>query len=114
MKAFVRHSRERAEAIGLALRGVEADFLVALTHYSPVPETLVGEPPEIYAFLGSHFLADATDSARTDLHIHSHAHAGAEFGTTPGGVPVRNVALPVIRRPYAIYRLGAAATGEDR
>jgi hypothetical protein len=25
---------------------------------------------------------------------------------TPGGTPVRNVALPVIRRPYNVYCLG--------
>ena len=27
---------------------------------------------------------------------------------TPGGIPVRNVAMPLIRRPYAIYTLGGA------
>jgi hypothetical protein len=53
MKAFVRHSRELAGAMGEALRGLDADFRVALTHYSPVAETLAGEPPEIYPFLGS-------------------------------------------------------------
>jgi Icc-related predicted phosphoesterase len=40
-----------------------------------------------------------------DLHVHGHAHLGSEQGMTPGGVPVRNVALPVIKRPYAVYSL---------
>lgn len=106
MKAFVRHSRQLAEAIGEALRGLSADFRVALTHYSPVADTLKGEPPEIYAFLGSHFLAEAADSANADLCVHGHAHAGSERGVTPGGAPVRNVALPVLKRTYAVYRLG--------
>ena len=32
-----------------------------------------------------------------------------EKGLTAGGVRVRNVALPVIRRPYAVYCLDALA-----
>lgn len=107
IKAFVRHSREIAESLGKALRDLSADFRVALTHYSPVPETLVGEPLEIYPFLGSYFLAEATDSAGADLHVHGHAHAGSEHGMTPGGAPVRNVALPVLKRAYAVYCLGS-------
>jgi Icc-related predicted phosphoesterase len=105
MKAFVRHSRLLAEGLGEALRGLDADFLVALTHYSPVPDTLAGEPPEIYPFLGSYFLAEAADGADADLAVHGHAHAGQECGLTPGGIEVRNVALPVIRRAFAVYAL---------
>jgi Icc-related predicted phosphoesterase len=106
MKAFVRHSRCLAGALAEALRGLDAGFRVALTHYSPVAETLSGEPPEIYPFLGSYFLAGAADSVHADLHVHGHAHAGSECGTTPGGTPVRNVALPVLQRAYAVYCLG--------
>jgi Icc-related predicted phosphoesterase len=105
MKAFVRHSRRLASDLGAALNGLEADFRVALMHYSPVPDTLIGEPPEIHPFLGSYFLAEAADDAGASLLIHGHAHAGTETGVTPGGAPVRNVALPVIQRPYAVYRL---------
>jgi len=110
MKAFVRHSRELAEAMGEALRALDASYRVALTHYSPVAETLAGEPPEIYPFLGSYFLAEAADSANADLCVHGHAHAGSECGTTPGGAPVRNVALPVLQRAYAVYSLGEPAS----
>ena len=106
MKAFVRHSRLLAEGIGKALGDLSADFRVALTHYSPVAETLAGEPLEIYPFLGSYFLAEAADSANADLCVHGHAHAGSECGTTPAGAPVRNVALPVLKRAYAVYHLG--------
>lgn len=106
MKAFVRYSRQLGHALGAALRGLDADIRVALTHYSPVAGTLKGEPPEIYPFLGSYFLAEATDSAGASMHIHGHAHAGTERGNTPGGAPVRNVALPVLRRAYAMYVLG--------
>jgi Icc-related predicted phosphoesterase len=107
MKAFVRHSRHLAAGLEQALHGLEADARVALTHYAPVADTLAGEPPEIHPFLGSYFLAEAIDGAGADLAVHGHAHAGQECGVTPGGTEVRNVALPVLRRAYALYALGA-------
>jgi Icc-related predicted phosphoesterase len=105
MKNFVGTSVASAEKLTEALRGVECDALVALTHYAPVPETLVGEPLEIYPFLGSYQLAQAIDSAPTALALHGHAHHGSERGRTPGGVPVRNVAHPVIKQAYNVYQL---------
>ncbi len=105
MKNFVGTTEAIAERLGAALRGLECDALVALTHYAPVPETLVGEPLEIYPFLGSYLLGQAIDSAPTALALHGHAHAGTERGRTPGGVPVRNVAHPVIKQAYNVYQL---------
>lgn len=106
MKAFIRHTRLIAEQLGAALEDLDADHLVALTHYAPVDDTLAGEPTEIYPFLGSYLLGEAIDGARADLAVHGHAHEGTEKGVTPAGVRVRNVALPVIGRAYAIYRIG--------
>jgi Icc-related predicted phosphoesterase len=107
MKAFIRHSRAIAEEFGAALRDLDCDIRVALTHYAPVAETLLGEPPEIYPFLGSYLLGQAIDSAPTALALHGHAHAGSERGTTPAGVRVRNVAHPVIKQAYNVYQLTA-------
>ncbi|SCL39169.1 Predicted phosphoesterase [Micromonospora rhizosphaerae] len=106
MKSFVRTTNESAEALGKALRGLDCDLLVSLTHYSPVPDTLAGEPLEIYPFLGCYQLGQAIDSAPTALALHGHAHHGTERGTTPGGVRVRNVAHPVIKQAYSIFHLG--------
>ena len=104
MKAFVRHSRSAATRLRDALTEVQdADARVALMHYAPVPDTLEGERPEIHPFLGSYHLAEAVDDAGADLALHGHAHGGTERGTTPGGVPVRNVAQPVIRAAYRVY-----------
>jgi Icc-related predicted phosphoesterase len=113
-KSFVRHSKDQAAALGAALADLGADVRIALTHYSPVPDTLAGEPLEIYPFLGSYFLAEAADSAGADLMLHGHAHHGTEQGLTPAGIPVRNVALPVLRRPYAIYGLTAGGRVTNR
>jgi Icc-related predicted phosphoesterase len=106
MKAFVRHTRSIAERLHQALAGLDADITVVLLHYSPVPDTLEGEPPEIFPFLGSYLLGEAIDAAGADLILHGHAHRGVEKGCTPGGIPVRNVALHVLNRPYTVYRLG--------
>ncbi|MFF5260073.1 metallophosphoesterase [Actinomadura viridis] len=105
MKAFVGHTKEFAARLGCALLELDADVRVALTHYSPVEDTLAGEPPEIFPFLGSYLMAEAIDAAGVALAVHGHAHMGTEKGETPGGVRVRNVALPVIKQAYALYRL---------
>jgi Icc-related predicted phosphoesterase len=114
MKAFIEHSRERADALGDALADLDAEVKVALMHYAPVRETLSGEPPEIFPFLGSYLLAEAVDRGGADIAIHGHAHRGREHGVTPGGVHVRNVAQPVIRQGYAVYEFDAARDGSGR
>ncbi len=50
-------------------------------------------------------LGAAIDRAGADLVLHGHAHRGSPAGTTPGGIPVRNVAQPVIRQPYAVFTI---------
>jgi Icc-related predicted phosphoesterase len=111
MKAFIRHTKGLAHSLERALRSLDPDICrIALLHFSPVPDTLAGERLEIYPFLGSYLLAEACDRAGADLILHGHAHAGTEKGTTPGGIPVRNVAKFVIGAPYRLYRLGNGAS----
>jgi Icc-related predicted phosphoesterase len=107
MKAFIRHTRSIADRLGRALSDLETEHRVALLHYAPVEATLRGERQEIYPFLGSYLLGEAIDAAGADLILHGHAHRGAERGVTPGGIPVRNVARPVIQRAYNVYCLGS-------
>lgn len=108
MKAFVEHSEASAAKLAKALAELECEVRIALTHYAPVPDTLAGEPLEIYPFLGSYLLGEAIDAVRTQLAVHGHAHAGCERGMTPGGVRVRNVAHPVIRQAYSVFHLDEA------
>ena len=108
MKAYVRHTQEAAERLREALEELASagvEHRVALMHYSPTEGTLQGERLEIYPFLGSYLLGEAVDRAGADLAIHGHAHGGTEKGFTPGGIPVRNVAQPVINRAYNVYCL---------
>lgn len=102
---------ERTDSVwrlGAVLRELDADLRIALTHYSPATGTLGGEPAEIWSHLGSRLLGSAVDAGGAHLAVHGHAHRGTEWGATPGGCPVRNVAQPVIRRAYAVYTLSAA------
>jgi Icc-related predicted phosphoesterase len=103
MRAFVARTYAEAEALEDCLRGLAADVRIALLHYAPVADTLQGERPEIFPFLGSYLLGEAVDRAGADLVVHGHAHGGTERGVTPGGVRVHNVALPVLRRPYRVF-----------
>jgi len=103
MKAFIRHTESLADQLRTSLAALRTDVRVALLHYSPVKDTLVGERLEIFPFLGSYLLGEAIDDAGADLAVHGHAHGGVEKGVTPGGIHVRNVAQPVIRAPYSVY-----------
>lgn len=108
MKAFMRLTERSAMRLERALSELRSDFRVALTHYAPVKDTLAGERLEIYPFLGAFQLAEAIDRAGANLAIHGHAHHGAERGVTPRGIAVRNVALPLLRRPYALFCLDSS------
>jgi Icc-related predicted phosphoesterase len=108
MKTFIRVTMEIADDLERLTATADGDVRVVLLHYSPIRDTLVGEPPEIYPFLGSYLLAEAVDRAGAHLIVHGHAHRGVEHGHTPGGVPVRNVARPVLRRAYGVFTVDAS------
>lgn len=105
MKTFIRHSKDHALLLEDKVKELETDYKIVLLHYSPTAQTLSGEKKEIYPFLGSYYLAEAIDYGKADIAFHGHAHGGVEKGQTPGGVPVRNVAQPVIRHAFNIYTL---------
>ena len=104
MKDFIRHTKSLAEALRADLSQLKADYRVVLLHYSPTPDTLFGEKKEIYPFLGSYLLAEAIDQEGADIVFHGHAHHGSEKGTTPGGIAVRNVAFPLIRHAFKVFK----------
>jgi uncharacterized protein len=96
-------------------RGLEAvagcDLRVVLLHYSPTAATLQGEPPGIFAFLGSDRLAAPIARHRPDLVVHGHAHAGTVEGTIEG-VPVFNVSVPVMKRDFWLFEHAGAQRSE--
>ena len=95
------------DALAAGLREIAACPLrIALMHYAPTHETLVGEPTEIWSFLGSERLAAPILEHRPDLVLHGHAHAGRLQGSL-GGVPVFNVSIPVMGQDYWLFELTA-------
>ena len=107
MKSFIRHTKDTARQLLHSLQALQCDVRIALTHYAPTKDTLLGEKLEIYPFLGSHLLGEAIDEGGCVLALHGHAHHGSERGITPGGVPVRNVAKPLIRSAYQLFSVRA-------
>ena len=98
LKAFVDACIAEERKLEKALFQLRTRRKIALLHYSPCRQTLEGEPLEIYPFLGATRFSGPIDSIRPDLALHGHAHRGTLKGETRGGVPVYNVALPVLRR----------------
>jgi Icc-related predicted phosphoesterase len=98
LKAFVDACIAEELKLEKALFQLRTRHKIALMHYSPCRQTLEGEPLEIFPFLGATRLSGPIDQLRPNLAIHGHAHRGALRGATRGGVPVMNVALPVLRR----------------
>jgi Icc-related predicted phosphoesterase len=114
VKAFAGAARRAAEALATSLMALPCSLRIALMHYSPVEATLVGEHPGLWPFLGSYLLAEAVDAGGALLAVHGHAHSGSpEVARTPGGVPVHNVAQPLIRRPFAIVEVTVPGPGTD-
>jgi len=93
------------DAIERGLETIEGcDLRIVLLHYSPTTTTLVGEPETIWAFLGTDRMAPPIAKHRPDLVLHGHGHKGTICGAI-GDVPVYNVAVPVIGRPFWAFEL---------
>jgi Icc-related predicted phosphoesterase len=106
LKDFISDTVHEAKKLETAIASMQTDARVALLHYAPIKETMGEESPEIYAFLGSSLLIEAIERAG-GVHaiFHAHAHRGAAEARTSHGVPVYNVSMPVMRRPYCVVTL---------
>ncbi|HSW25366.1 MAG TPA: metallophosphoesterase, partial [Burkholderiaceae bacterium] len=111
IKQFVNEAVQEAFKLESALAKLRTPHRIALLHYAPIVGTVQGEPPEIYAFLGSSRLEDPLLRYPVDMVVHGHAHRGALEGRTMGGTPVYNVAKPLLLRsfpdqpPFRLLRL---------
>src|SRR5262249_6207970 len=73
---------------------------IAILHYAPIRGTVENEPVEIFPFLGCSRLEDPLNRYPVTAVVHGHAHNGCPEGHTAAGVPVYNVALPLLRKTY--------------
>src|SRR5687767_13143422 len=111
IKAFVQEAVDEALKLESALARLRTTRRVAVLHYSPVRATVEGEPPEIFPYLGSGRLEEPINRYRVSAVFHGHAHRGTAEGRTSTGVPVYNVAMPLMARlnperpPYLVLEL---------
>ncbi len=98
VKAFVQEAVNETLKLESALARLRTQHRVALLHYSPVRSTVEGEPIDLFPFLGCRRLEEPLNRYAVAAVFHGHAHRGAAIGQTRVGVPVFNVALPLLRR----------------
>jgi Icc-related predicted phosphoesterase len=100
IKDFVHEAINESLKLEAALARLRTPQKIAVLHYSPIQATVEGEPLEIVAFLGSSRLEEPLDRYRVNAVFHGHAHRGAPEGRTKSGIPVYNVAMPVLAASY--------------
>jgi Icc-related predicted phosphoesterase len=111
IKLFVQEALNEAMKLESALAKLRTQRRIALLHYSPISGTVEGEPVEIFPFLGSSRLEDPLLRYKVDAVFHGHAHRGTPEGRTINGVPVYNVAKPLLTRlrpdepPFRLFEL---------
>jgi Icc-related predicted phosphoesterase len=109
LRAIYAETTAEVNALSTGLHEIAlCPFRIALLHYAPIAETLHGEPPEIWTFLGSDRLAAPILEHRPDLVLHGHAHGG-RLQAELDGVPVYNVSVPVMGQDFWIFELSGAA-----
>jgi len=99
-KLFVQEAIHEAMKLESALARLRTSRRVAIMHYAPVRATIEGEPVEIFSYLGTSRLEEPLNRYPLDAVFHGHAHRGTPEGRTSKGVPVYNVAMPLLRRAY--------------
>jgi Icc-related predicted phosphoesterase len=110
IKDFVREAVDEALKLESALARLRGKPRIAVLHYSPIQETVEGEPVEIFTFLGSSRLEEPLSRYPVRAVFHGHAHRGRPEGKTALGVPVYNVSLPLLRasspdQPFRIFEV---------
>lgn len=97
VKLFVQEAVSESLKLESALARLRTPHKIAVLHYSPVVATVMGEPLEIYPYLGSSRLAEPLAQYPVSAVFHGHAHNGAPEGAV-GESPVYNVSLPLMSR----------------
>lgn len=98
IKAFVQEAVDEALKLEAALARLRTQKRVVVLHYAPIRGTVEGEPPEIFAYLGSSRLEEPINRYRVSAVFHGHAHRGSPEGRTSTGIVVHNVAMPLLLR----------------
>lgn len=114
MKAFVQEAVDEALHLDRALARLDQEYdnlkKIAVLHYAPIKATVIGEPEQIFPFLGSSRLMEPLNRRQVLAAFHGHAHVGTLEGETSGGVKVFNVAKPILLKagytvPFYVFNI---------
>jgi Icc-related predicted phosphoesterase len=110
IKHFVTEAVNESLRLEVSLNSLRTEKTVVILHYSPIAATVVGEPPEIFPFLGSSRLAETIDHFDVNAVFHGHAHHGTPQGKTMKGAPVYNCCMQLMQginpeHPYAVVEV---------
>jgi Icc-related predicted phosphoesterase len=100
IKRFVQDAVDESLKLDAALAKLRVAARVVLMHYAPIEGTVTGEPPEVFPFLGCGRLEEPLNRHGVTAVFHGHAHYGSPEARTREGIPVYNVAAPLLRRLY--------------
>ena len=100
IKKFVHEAVAEALKLESALARLRTERLIAVLHYSPIQETVEGEPREIFPFLGCSRLEEPLTRFPVSAVFHGHAHHGRSEGRTRSNVPVFNVSMALMRETF--------------
>jgi len=114
IKEFVQSALDEAMKLENGMRSLHADVKVVVLHYAPIHETIVGEPEVIWPFLGSSRLLNPIETIGANVVFHGHAHHGTLEAKTPAGIPVFNVALPILEEQGKQFYIWTCKVAERR
>lgn len=100
IKVFVREAVNESLKLEAALARLQSEQRIVLLHYSPIQQTVEGEPIEVFPFVGSSRLEEPISRFPVAAVFHAHAHHGRPEGVTKEHVPVYNVSMPLLARSY--------------
>lgn len=111
IKRIIKERDDQAFALENQLKQLSPEQKkVIILHYSPIRETVADEPCDIMPFLGATRYAQVIDQYGAQVVFHGHANLGPHSGKTKGGIPVFNVALPLLQTmspklQYKVYEV---------
>lgn len=110
LKQFVYEAVKETIKLEEFLTRLETEKKIVVLHYSPIRQTVEGESLEIYPMLGTSRLTEPINNFNVTAVFHGHAHHGTPSGKTSKGIPVYNVAFPLLskippHKPYIIVEI---------
>jgi Icc-related predicted phosphoesterase len=110
IRKFVYEAVDESLKLETALNKLETEKKVVIIHYAPIKDTVVGEPIEIYPFMGSSRLEDPIEAFNVSAVFHGHAHHGTIEGKTQKGIPVYNTCYLLCKKvnekqPYVLITI---------